>query len=310
MSSLSSTPAQNVPTHILLRPLCKFSKLRNPRKAFSHFLNCRNPIACRHSNPFGQRSVGFPHLLEKPLQHPSDINRRCRASWQHIGALRKQRLERIDIGDAICNCHTQLLWHHIKKGHELHQWPRVAVLSIDPTGVVVACVHNFGCKLAASTKVEHLNSQADAGDLANNLRTPPVATDRRQPEPERDHCCADSPYSRPSVPPHYAITFARRPARANGIPPAHSLIPCGLAGILPCHRGPRSTAMAVQMPAAAQVQHTARVLLTECQARRHGLGFRFTLNAAQRARTRTTAPTSLPAPPLAPAPPAQLELVA
>ena len=68
--------------------------------------------------------------------------------------------------------------------------------------------------------------------------------------------------------------------------------------------------MAVQMPAAAQVQHTARVLLTECQARRHGLGFRFTLNAAQRARTRTTAPTSLPAPPLAPAPPAQLELVA
>ncbi|MBH1489755.1 hypothetical protein JAK49_06270 [Stenotrophomonas maltophilia] len=70
--------------------------------------------------------------------------------------------------------------------------------------------------------------------------------------------------------------------------------------------------MADQMPAAAQVQHTACVLLTECRARRHGLGFWFTFNAAQRARTRTrtTAPTSLPAPPLDPAPPAQLELFA
>lgn len=68
--------------------------------------------------------------------------------------------------------------------------------------------------------------------------------------------------------------------------------------------------MADQMPASAQVKNAACVLLTECRARRHRLGFWFAFNAAQRARTRATVHTSLPAPPLAPAPPAQPELFA
>lgn len=61
---------------------------------------------------------------------------------------------------------------------------------------------------------------------------------------------------------------------------------------------------------AAQAKHTARVLLTECRARRQGLGFWFAFNAAQRARMRATGPAPLPAPPRAPAPPAQLDLFA
>lgn len=66
--------------------------------------------------------------------------------------------------------------------------------------------------------------------------------------------------------------------------------------------------MADQMLTAEQAKHTARVLLTECRARRHGLGFWFALNAAQRALVRATDTAPPPAQPRAPALPAQLEL--
>lgn len=57
----------------------------------------------------------------------------------------------------------------------------------------------------------------------------------------------------------------------------------------------------------AQAIYTARVLLSECRARRRGLGFWFALNAAQRARQRAT-PQQLP--PAEPPLPAQLDLFA
>ncbi|HEL4217159.1 TPA: hypothetical protein UM510_000399 [Stenotrophomonas maltophilia] len=57
-----------------------------------------------------------------------------------------------------------------------------------------------------------------------------------------------------------------------------------------------------------QAKHTARVFLSECRARRHGLGFWFAFNAAQRARKRATAP--LPVLPRAPALLTQLDLFA
>ena len=53
-----------------------------------------------------------------------------------------------------------------------------------------------------------------------------------------------------------------------------------------------------------QAKHTARVLLSECRARRNGFGFWFVFNAAQRARMRASAPAALPVPP------AQLDLFA
>lgn len=68
--------------------------------------------------------------------------------------------------------------------------------------------------------------------------------------------------------------------------------------------------MADQLLTAAQAKHTARVLMTECRARRHGLGFWFAFNAAQRARMRASTPDRLPEPPRAPALPAQLDLFA
>jgi len=68
--------------------------------------------------------------------------------------------------------------------------------------------------------------------------------------------------------------------------------------------------MADQLLTAAQAKHTARVLMTECRARRHGHGFWFAFHAAQRARIRATASVLLPAPPRAPALPAQLDLFA
>ncbi|HGM6050187.1 TPA: hypothetical protein ACKP5I_000238 [Stenotrophomonas maltophilia] len=69
--------------------------------------------------------------------------------------------------------------------------------------------------------------------------------------------------------------------------------------------------MADQLLTAAQAKHTARVLLTECWARRHGLGFWFAFNAAQRAHTcHRPPPSPLPAPPRAPALPVQLDLFA
>ncbi|MHC1665789.1 hypothetical protein ACODUI_11655 [Stenotrophomonas geniculata] len=68
--------------------------------------------------------------------------------------------------------------------------------------------------------------------------------------------------------------------------------------------------MADQLLTAAQAKHTARVLLTECRARRHGLGFWFAFSAVQHARMRATAPAPLPTPPRAPALPAQLDLFA
>lgn len=64
------------------------------------------------------------------------------------------------------------------------------------------------------------------------------------------------------------------------------------------------------MTAFNQANHTARVFLSECRARRNGLGFWFAFNAAQRARMRATTPAPLPAPPRAPALPAQLDLFA
>ncbi|WP_329813077.1 hypothetical protein [Stenotrophomonas sp. SMYL36] len=64
------------------------------------------------------------------------------------------------------------------------------------------------------------------------------------------------------------------------------------------------------MTGAALAKHVARVLLTECRARRQGLGFWFAFNAAQRARMRATAPAPPPESPRAPALPAQLELFA
>ncbi len=69
-----------------------------------------------------------------------------------------------------------------------------------------------------------------------------------------------------------------------------------------------SAPIADQLLTAAQAKHTARVLLSECRARRHGLGFWFAFNAAQRTRKRATAPAPLPAVPRAPALPAQLDL--
>ncbi|WP_414490761.1 hypothetical protein [Stenotrophomonas maltophilia] len=68
--------------------------------------------------------------------------------------------------------------------------------------------------------------------------------------------------------------------------------------------------MADHLLTSAQAKHTARVFLSECRARRHGLGFWFAFNAAQRARKRATAPVPLQAPPRAPALPAQLDLFA
>ncbi len=64
------------------------------------------------------------------------------------------------------------------------------------------------------------------------------------------------------------------------------------------------------MTGAALAKHVARVLLTECRARRNGHGFWFAFNAAQRARMRAAAPAPLPAQPRAPALPAQLDLFA
>jgi hypothetical protein len=65
--------------------------------------------------------------------------------------------------------------------------------------------------------------------------------------------------------------------------------------------------MADQLLTAAQAIHTARVFLSECRARRHGLGFWFAFNAAQRARFRATPQRLRPAlPPL----PTQLDLFA
>lgn len=77
-----------------------------------------------------------------------------------------------------------------------------------------------------------------------------------------------------------------------------------------CGKSSASNLAADQLPTAAQAKHTARVLMTECRARRHGLGFWFAFNAAQRARMPSTATTSPPAPPRAPALPAQLDLFA
>jgi len=57
-----------------------------------------------------------------------------------------------------------------------------------------------------------------------------------------------------------------------------------------------------------QAKHTARVLLSECRARRYGLGFWFVFNAAQRARMRASAPL-LP-PPALPVRPVQQDLFA
>lgn len=68
--------------------------------------------------------------------------------------------------------------------------------------------------------------------------------------------------------------------------------------------------MADQLLTAAQAKHTARVFLSEARARRNGLGYWFSFNAAQRARLRATAAAPLPAPPRAPALPAQLDLFA
>lgn len=57
-----------------------------------------------------------------------------------------------------------------------------------------------------------------------------------------------------------------------------------------------------------QAKHTARAPLSECRARRNGVGFWFVFNAAQRARRRASAP--LPAQPALPARPVQQELFA
>ncbi|WP_414606029.1 hypothetical protein [Stenotrophomonas pavanii] len=68
--------------------------------------------------------------------------------------------------------------------------------------------------------------------------------------------------------------------------------------------------MADQIPAAAQLKHTARVLLNECQARREGQGYWLAFYAAQRARIRATAPAPMLAMTRAPEQPAQLEMFA
>ena len=64
------------------------------------------------------------------------------------------------------------------------------------------------------------------------------------------------------------------------------------------------------MDAYEQAKHTARVFLAECRARRHGLGYWFSFNAAQRARIRATVRAPMPAPACTPALPAQLDLFA
>jgi hypothetical protein len=65
--------------------------------------------------------------------------------------------------------------------------------------------------------------------------------------------------------------------------------------------------MAEHAPTTADAIHTARVFLSECRARRNGLGFWFAFNAARRARQRAT-PQQLP--PATPPLPAQLDLFA
>lgn len=57
-----------------------------------------------------------------------------------------------------------------------------------------------------------------------------------------------------------------------------------------------------------QAIHTARVMLTECRARRQAHGWEFAFRSAQRARRRAFAPVVLQA--AAPVMPAQMELFA
>ncbi|MCU1123572.1 hypothetical protein JAK34_16160 [Stenotrophomonas maltophilia] len=59
-----------------------------------------------------------------------------------------------------------------------------------------------------------------------------------------------------------------------------------------------------------QAKHTARVLLSECRARRNGHGFWFAFRAAQRARMRASGSAPLPAAPATPARPVQQDLFA
>ncbi len=75
-----------------------------------------------------------------------------------------------------------------------------------------------------------------------------------------------------------------------------------------CGKPSASSVAADQLITAAQAKRTARAFLSECRARRHGLGFWFAFNAAQRARKRAAAPAPLLAVPRAPALPAQLDL--
>lgn len=64
------------------------------------------------------------------------------------------------------------------------------------------------------------------------------------------------------------------------------------------------------MDVSDQAKHTARVFLSECRARRHGLGFWFAFRAAQRARMRASSAAPLPAAPATPARPLQQDLFA
>ena len=80
----------------------------------------------------------------------------------------------------------------------------------------------------------------------------------------------ERPNCRPCIPVNQTFT-AEPPALTDAIQHTHSLIPCGFAGILPCH-GAWRAAMADRLLTAVQTKHTARVFLSEARARRHGLG--------------------------------------
>lgn len=115
------------------------------------------------------------------------------------------------------------------------------------------------------------------------------------------HYCRYSGDSSPCLPFRDAL-LSQPPAHAQRFKKIH-------CGPLSCTQD-SATKCGGRMTGFNQAKHTARVFLSECRACRHGLGFWFAFNAAQRAHMRATAPATLTDPPCVPAQPAQLDLFA
>jgi len=212
------------PHEVLIPAWSGLRRLRQMQQTGAH---CRN-FPCHVLLFFPQVGVQCsPRLPQGPIHLVQKVGQagvwcaRSGSSEAHFG---EERVHGLDISDAVSDGLGQGRRHDIEVWDQLGKRLGVAMLSINARHVVVTGGPDIPCQHAASPEMEKLDPESDIGNAGDRPGVVSAREHRCEPKGYRRHGGAYSPQSGPSIPPHNTPGLARRPARTNSVPPAHSML--------------------------------------------------------------------------------------